>query len=398
MTRLTIRGRLTLWYAAVFAGTGAAVLGLMYLLVRRELFTASDALVATLTEADGTTLVPTGTVIEAEPIAAVEMATTTARTDALRTIVFETGGVFVALAAVSLVLCWLVAGRALRPLRQITSTAAALSHDTMDARIGLHGPPDELRTLAVAFDAMLDRLAHAFQGQRLFVANASHELRTPLTIIRTAAEMALSRPVRTEEQYRQALQTVVTAAARSDAMLTSLLQLAQTQRGAVRRPVDLATAAAAAIATWPPDGPLLHHRLAPARCTGDPVQLELVLRNLLENAARYNIAGGEVWLTTGTGHDMGTDNGPGTGHDMGTDNGPGTAWLRVDNTGPVVAPAELPALRQAFQRGEGRRAGASGAGLGLAIVEAVAAAHDATVTVVPRDGGGLSVTVAVPAG
>ncbi|GAB3853953.1 ATP-binding protein [Dactylosporangium cerinum] len=377
MTRLTIRGRLTLWYAAVFAGTGASVLGLMYLLVRREFFTASEALVADLTEADSTTLVPTGTVIGAQPLAAVEMATTTARTDALRTIVLETGGVFVALAVVSLVLCWLVAGRALGPLRQITSTAAALSHDTMDARIGLHGPPDELRTLAVAFDAMLDRLAHAFQGQRLFVANASHELRTPLTIIRTAAEMALSRPVRTEEQYRQALQTVVTAAARSDAMLTSLLQLAQTQRGAFQ-PVDLATAATGAVATWPPDGPLLHHRLAPARCTGDPVQLELVLRNLLENAARYNIAGGEVWLTTGT--------------------DTGTAWLRVDNTGPVVAPAELPALRQAFQRGEGRRTGASGAGLGLAIVEAVAAAHDATLTVVPRDGGGLSVTVAVPAG
>ncbi|MEV4517489.1 ATP-binding protein [Dactylosporangium sp. NPDC049525] len=392
MTRLTIRGRLTLWYAAVFAGTGAVVLTLMYLFVRREFFSASDALVADLTVADSTAIAPictgtgTGNVIEAspQPATAVEMATTTARSDALRTIVFETGGVFVALAVVSLVLCWLVAGRALRPLRQITSTAAALSHDAMDARIGLHGPRDELRTLAVTFDAMLDRLALAFQGQRLFVANASHELRTPLTIIRTAAEMALSRPVRTEEQYRQALQTVATAAARSDAMLTSLLQLAQTQRGAVRQPVDLATVAAGAVAAWPPDAPRLHHRLAPARCTGDPVQLELVLRNLLDNAARYNVAGGEVWLTTG--HDAGHD----TGHDG------GTAWLRVDNTGPVVESAELPALRQAFQRGEGRRTGASGAGLGLAIVEAVVAAHDATWTLVPRDGGGLSVTVAVP--
>jgi signal transduction histidine kinase len=121
----------------------------------------------------------------------------------------------------------------------------------------------------------------------------------------------------------------------------------------------------------------VRERLAPAPCDGDPVQLELLLRNLLENAARYNVDGGTVWLSTGRSADG--------------------SWLRVENTGPVVDPADVPALCMAFQRGEGRSAGSPGAGLGLAIVDSVVAAHGATWSVTPRDGGGLSVTVTFPA-
>jgi len=378
MIRLTIRGRLTLWFAAVFAGTGAAMLAVLYLLVRREFFTASQAVITNLT--DRTTLPSIGIVNQAttQPVNTIEVATSVARSDALRAIVIETGGVFAALAAASLALCWLVAGRALGPIRQITDTAATLSHHTIDARIALHGPRDEVHTLADAFDAMLDRLARAFHGQREFVANASHELRTPLTIIRTAAEMALFRPTRTEREYRQALHTVATAAARSDAMLTSLLQLAQTQRGAARRPLDLAAVAATAAANWPADAPPIHRHLAPAPGTGDPVQLELLLRNLLDNAARYNVAGGAVWLSTG--------------------HAPDGSWLWVENTGHAMDPADVPALLHPFQRGEGRSAGSAGAGLGLAIVDAVVYAHGAVRTLSPRAGGGLSVTVTLPAG
>jgi signal transduction histidine kinase len=371
--RLTIRARLTLWYTALFVVTGAAVLTLMYVLVRRAFFHAGDAVVGYVAKLlDG----PDGSDAS---VPVVLYATSTARTDALHTIVLQTGGAFAGLAAVSLALCWLVARRSLRPLRRITDTAAALSQDTLlDARIGLRGPRDEIRTLADAFDAMLDRLGRAFQGQRLFVANASHELRTPLTVIRTAAEMTLARQSRPEEEYRQALQTVAAAAARSDALLTSLLLLAQTQRDTAPQPADLAALGAAAVADWPADAPPVYEQLEPAPCDVDPVQLELLLRNLLENAARYNVDGGSVWLSTGRDAD-----------------GP---WLRVENTGPVVDPADVPALCKAFQRGEGRSAGSPGAGLGLAIVDAVVAAHDAAWSVVPRDGGGLCVTVTFPAG
>lgn len=345
----------------------------MYLLVRRAFFVAGDSVVTYLSEtrsvgAAGTT-----------EVWLLQDATSTARAHALHTIVLQTGAAFAGLAAVSLTLCWLVAGRALRPLRRITDTAAALSQDTLlDARIGLRGPRDEVGTLAGTFDAMLDRLGWAFQGQRLFVANASHELRTPLTIIRTAAEMTLSRPSRPEEEYRQALQTVATAAARTDAMLTSLLRLAQTQRDTEQQPADLAALGATAVAAWPADAPPVYEQLASAPCDVDPVQLELLLRNLLENAARYNVDDGAVWLSTGHGADG--------------------SWLRVENTGPVVNPADVPALCKAFQRGEGRSAGSPGAGLGLAIVDAVAAAHGAVWSATPRDGGGLSVTVTFPGG
>ncbi|BCB74656.1 ATP-binding protein [Phytohabitans flavus] len=379
MVRLTIRTRLTLWYSAVFAATGAVVLTLMYLLIHRELITASQTVVAELTAVDSAVTLPAGaTVGTALPAqtSALEAATTDARVDALRTIIVETGAVFATLAVVSLVLCWLVAGRALRPLRQITSTAAVLSHEDMNARISLHGPHDEVRKLAETFNGMLDRLSHVFQAQRLFVANASHELRTPLTVIRTAAEMALSRPTRAELEYRRALDTVAAAATRSDEMLTSLLRLARTQVGMAVAPVDVAEVAAEAAAKWPVAGPPLRQSLAPARCVGDPIQLELLLRNLLDNARRYNVDGGEVWIATG--------------------HSDGAAWVRVENTGPTIDPEDIPGLRQPFQRGQGRGGGASGAGLGLAIVGAIVDAHDAAWTLTPRVGGGLSATVTLP--
>lgn len=364
-SKLTIRGRLTLWYTALFAVTGAAALTLMYLLVRRAFFVTSDKVLTILSLLHGTG--------SAEPVTGVQVA----HADALHTIVLQTGAAFAGLAAVSLVLCWLVARRALRPLRRITDTAAALSQDTLlEARIGLRGPRDEVRTLADTFDAMLDRLGRTFQGQRLFVANASHELRTPLTIIRTAAEMTLSRSSRPEQEYRQALQTVAAAAARSDAMLTSLLRLAQVQRDAAPRPADLAVLGASTVAAWPAEALPVHEQLEPAPCDVDPVQIELLLRNLLDNAARYNVDGGAIWLSTGRNSDG--------------------SWLRVENTGPIIDPADLPALSKAFQRGEGRSTGSPGAGLGLAIVDAVVAAHDAVWSIIPRDGGGLSVTVTFP--
>ena len=389
MSKLTFRGRLTLSYATVFAITGAVVLTVMYYLVRREFFTAGQAVIDGISSREGqsplgpATSTPTMDATDTPQIdgtvepGVVELATTRARTDALQSIIVDTSVLFTVLTAVSLALCWFVARRALRPLRQITSTAAELSHDTLDARIALTGPRDEIHILADTFDAMLDRLQRAFGSQRLFAANASHELRTLLTIIRTAAEMALDRPNRTEQRYRQALTTVATAAERSDAMLTSLLHLAQTQQRHVRRAADLGRLAAEATAAWPADAPALHPDPQPAPCSGDPEQLHLLLRNLLENAVRYNTtSGGGVWLATGRSGD--------------------TAWLRVENTGPIVEPADVPGLRQPFQRGQSRT-GSSGAGLGLAIVDAIVAAHDADWTTTSRPGGGLTHTITFPA-
>jgi HAMP domain-containing protein len=219
------------------------------------------------------------------------------------------------------VLCWLVCGRALKPLRRITALAGRLSQDTLGERIAYAGPRDELQTLADSFDAMLDRLTRAFESQRLFVANASHELRAPLTVIRTAADLTLSEPARPESDYRRSMTTVEAAAQRSQRLLDSLLRLARTQhRGGALEPVDLAAATRAALGDHLPGQPRLHTDLDTAHTMADPVLIELLLRNLLDNATRYNQPDGWIRVrTTVCNH---------------------TATLDVENTGPLITPGQ----------------------------------------------------------
>ena len=95
---------------------------------------------------------------------------------------------------ISVALGWLVAGRALRPVRKMTAAAQRISEDSLHERLGLHGPKDELKELGDTIDGLLERLEVAFNAQRRFVANASHELRTPLTTMRAALDVALAKP------------------------------------------------------------------------------------------------------------------------------------------------------------------------------------------------------------
>ncbi|MEV7226214.1 HAMP domain-containing sensor histidine kinase [Polymorphospora sp. NPDC051019] len=393
--RFTIRTRLTLWYAAVFVVTGAILLTTVYLLARRELFSANVALTETIqgltpaippSEGDAApghvgspTAAPTGSTRVPAVAASPELAEAidASRQATLQVILIQSGIVFAIMTVIALLLCWLVASRALRPLRAITTLAERLSHDTLQERIAHDGPHDELRTLAETFNTMLDRLARTFQAQRLFAANASHELRTPLTIIQTAAEQALSRPNRPEADYRRALNIVVAAAHRSERLLSGLLTLARLrQQPGHQQTVDLAASAAGAAAALPGPGPELRAELAPATLTADPVLIELLLRNLLDNAARYNVDGGSIWLRT----EMRGD----------------TAILAVVNTGPVLSDDDVGRMLQAFQRGAGRT-GTDGYGLGLAIVDAIVDAHHGHWTAAPRPGGGLSVEICLPA-
>ncbi|MEJ2577981.1 MAG: HAMP domain-containing sensor histidine kinase [Kineosporiaceae bacterium] len=274
---------------------------------------------------------------------------------------------------------WLQAGRALRPLREITVVAGRLSQETLGERIAHTGPRDEVKLLADSFDAMLARLERAFDAQRLFVANASHELRGPLTIIRTAADLALSRPERPEEDYRKALDAVVAAAQRSQQLLDSLLRLASTQNrtGAIE-PIDVADTVRAVLGGALPAGPELRTTLDPAPAHGDPVLVERLIHNLIDNAMRYTPGDGWVRVRTGTG----------TG-----DN----AEVEVENTGRPVSATQVQRLRQPFHRGERTRSpDREGFGLGLAIAEAIVHAHGGHLTIVPREEGGLHITVVLP--
>jgi signal transduction histidine kinase len=281
---------------------------------------------------------------------------------------------------------YLIAGRALRPLHQVTATARRLSGETLDQRIRYAGADDEVAELAATFDAMLDRLGESFESQRRFVANASHELRTPLAVMRTEIDVTLSDPDADVAEYRRMATVVRDASERANALVDALLVLARTDAQAGRRlvrkvPADLSACASAALSAMGREiGRYLltvQTDLNAAPVVGDPGLLERLAGNLVENAVRYNHIQGRLWIRTGSDGQRST--------------------LVVGNTGFEVEPADLPGLFEPFRRGGRERTGARGSGLGLSIVRAVCDAHGGSVSAVALDGGGLEVTVTLPA-
>jgi signal transduction histidine kinase len=286
-------------------------------------------------------------------------------------------------AVASAVLGWFIAGRVLRPLREMTSTARTISAGNLTERLALAGPDDEFKQLGDTLDDLLARLETSFESQRRFVANASHELRTPLTLERTLLEVALADPNASAQALRATCEELLASGREHERLLEALLTLASSERGLDHREqLDLATLARQVLLTPHPE---IKHRsiqlataLAPAPTAGDPALIERLIGNLIDNAVRYNDAGGRVEIRTATD----------AGHSL----------LSVSNTGPVVRPDEFERLFEPFQRlGGNRAAGADGHhGLGLSIVRAIATAHGATVYARPQRDGGLAVTVSFP--
>jgi signal transduction histidine kinase len=280
-------------------------------------------------------------------------------------------------------LSWVLIGRTLRPLSTLTRTARALSESSLDQRIRLTGPRDEVADLADTFDDMLGRLQAAFEAERRFNANASHELRTPLAVIRTEVEVTMADPDADVADLRRMGEVVLEATDGANRLLTSLLLLARTQaRGvAVHQPVDLARLiepALSAVAAEVLDRDLtVTVQAAPAVVRGDPVLLERLVGNLVENAVRHNAPAG--WIRIRTRKDA------------------AAGILEVESAGPVIDPGAVAQLFEPFRQGQRARTGHRGTGLGLSIVRAVVAAHDGTVSAVPVPGGGLSVTVRLAA-
>ncbi|MBC6458798.1 HAMP domain-containing histidine kinase [Actinomadura sp. HBU206391] len=282
---------------------------------------------------------------------------------------------------IALVLGYFVADRALAPLQKMTTTARQLSESTLHERIALEGPEDEIKELADTFDAMLERLGQAFDSQRRFVANASHELRTPLAINRTLLEVALGDPEASDD-LKAVGRTLLATNARHERLIEGLLLLARSERELTTwSPVDLAEVAARVLETTGKrsDGPevTVHPELTAGRAMGDPVLLEHLVSNLVDNAIKHNVEDGEVFVRTGV-----LD---------------GFAACQVENTGPVVPAYEVERLFEPFRRlYTDRIESAKGAGLGLSIVRSVVRAHRGTVYATPRPGGGLVVTARVP--
>ena len=371
--RPTLRLRLTLLNGVLLVGAGAILVLLAWLLVR-------DALRPTDELLPGTTVVLTdGRTLDAGQWQRqlVDAASQELLVKGLLALV--------AISVVGVAGAYLVAGRALRPLHQVTATARRLGEATLDERIGWSGADDEVAELAETFDAMLDRISGAFEAQKRFVANASHELRTPLAVMRTEIDVTLSDDDADLAEYRRMAGVVRDASERANGLVDALLVLARSEaqtgrRLARRAESDLAIGTANALSAVSREveriGLKVHTSLRPAPVVGDPGLLDRLAGNLVENAVRYNHLHGRIWIRTGTDGER--------------------SWLVVGNTGFEVAPADVPGLFEPFRRGGQERTGARGSGLGLSIVRAVCDAHGGTVKAVAQPGGGLEVTVTLP--
>lgn len=421
--RPTLRARLTAVYAAAFVVAGAVLIAVLYVLlaaaIDRQPVDSVGLAVGAVEAADLGTYSTLDPSLTAELVAGqtfplhaaetvdpamtlssradtfadlrkvVEINNQEARDATLRNVLTWSILALLGIGVLAVGFGWVMSSRVLAPLHRITATARRVADDNLHERIAHTGPDDELKDLADTFDQMLERLDRAFDGQRRFVSNASHELRTPLTITRTVLEVALDDPG-THDDARHLGATLLAVNARQERLIEGLLTLAAVdQAPLVPESVDLAEVAAQAVATAGTaarDRSVdLHLDAETTPTQGDAVLLERLVQNLVDNAVRYNEAGGRVAVATRPGPD-------------------GSVEVAVSNTGPVVPSYEIEALFEPFRRlgRDGavadRRGGyvRGGVGLGLSIVRSVATAHGGQVSAEPREGGGLTVVARLP--
>jgi len=293
----------------------------------------------------------------------------------------STGVAWVELVIAGLVvlgLAWLAARWAVAPLRAMTNTVAHLGPTSLGVRLRPTGPRDETRRLAEAIDAMLDRVAEGYEAQRRFAANASHELRTPLATQRTLIEVSLADAL-TQEQLQLLSRQLLATNERNEKLIEGLLVLAETERGLVSAaPLRLDEIADDTLTTLAKAaeerGVHVAAELAPAWVVGERPLLERLVSNLVQNAIKYNVDGGQVHVAVAQ---------------------PGR--LTVSNTGPVVASDQVGGLFEPFRRQSGDRLDHGSVGLGLTIARSIVAAHRGRIGAVANPGGGLTVDVTLTA-
>ncbi|HUZ37418.1 MAG TPA: HAMP domain-containing sensor histidine kinase [Streptosporangiaceae bacterium] len=378
MPRRTARLRLTVLYGgAVFLACGATVLAFTYVLYG---LLGGHTMHPVLVRERGKVV----------PIAAVQPSEAVIHMTGLGQITLEdrqqlliaSGIALTVIAVAAAAIGWLIAGRVLRPLRAITAAARRISASSLHERLALPGPDDELKELADTLDNLFARLEASFDAQRRFAANASHELRTPLTRERALLEVTLADPAATAGTWQSVSQDLLAFNAEQERLIDALLTLASSEGGTGKdEPADLAAITSAALAAARPAISRLalnvHADIQPAALDGDPLLVQQLVTNLIDNAVWHNIPGGDIQITTKTSH-------------VGT-------VLSVTNSGQVIPPAEVDRLFQPFQRLGPRSARRDrGHGLGLSIIRAIATAHAAAITAHPRPGGGLAIDVTFP--
>ena len=358
--------RLTLLYASLFLGSGIVLLAVVAFLVFSQpvLVTFAPQKVPALPDSGLPALAP----LSVTPTAAT-----------IRTIL---GGSAIGLAVmvvVSAAMGWVMAGRALSPLRTMTATTRRISERNLHQRLTPAGPRDELTELAETIDGLLGRLERAFEAQRRFIANASHELRTPLTMMRTSVDVAAGKPPPVSKEVTVLAGKLREGLDTADRLLEGLLLLARAQNSGATRsdPVHLNELAGSALSVRA--GAIAAKNLtaecwvAPVTVAGNAILLGSLVDNLVDNAIRHNEPGG--WLRIAAGR-------------VGA-----RARLCVESGGAVLDQGAVDLLGQPFQRLGSARTSQPGSGLGLSIVAAVAAAHNGTLVLRARPEGGLRAEV-----
>jgi signal transduction histidine kinase len=369
LPRRTARLRLTVLYAAaVFLACGATVVAFTAVLYDLLGDPRHPLIIVHQVEKGGTVL----------PIAAAQQAIALDRHQLL-----VISGIALAVIAVAAgAIGWLIAGRVLRPLRTITAAARRISASSLHERLALHGPDDELKELADTLNGLFARLETAFGAQRRFAANASHELRTPLTRERTLLQVTLADPAASTATWHAVSRDLLASNAEQERLIEAMLTLASSEAGpGERKSLDLAAITREALAAARPTishlGLNVHADIRPAILHGDPVLVQQLAANLIDNAVRHNIPGGDVRVATGTSRDG--------------------VVLSVISSGQVIPAADVDRLFQPFQRLGPRSARRDGGyGLGLSIVRAIATAHAAAIAAQPQADGGLAIEVTFP--
>jgi signal transduction histidine kinase len=405
LPRPTARLRLTVLYSVAFLVCGVAVLALTYLLFGR----AAPAGVPSADRVPTAEMtVPSGTVQRAGRYDIVNVPVTVLRqlNEALdekppvisaaqrakliseatvqinydkRRLLIVSAIALAVIAVGAAAIGWIIAGRVLRPLSTITAAARQISASSLHERLALNGPDDELKELADTLDSLFARLEASFDAQRRFAANASHELRTPLTRERALLQVTLADPASTAGTWQAVSRELLASNAEQEHLIEALLTLASSEGGPGQRErLDLAAITSAELDAARPAISRLGLNAAadirPAILDGDPLLVQQLVANLIDNGVRHNIPGGDIRVATETSH--------------------GRAVLSVTNSGQVIRPAEVDRLFQPFQRLGPRPARRDGGhGLGLSIVRAIATAHGATTAARALPGGGLAVDV-----
>jgi two-component system OmpR family sensor kinase len=273
---------------------------------------------------------------------------------------------------------WLLVGRALDPVRRITRTAAAISHEDLSRRIGYSGPADEIGELALTMDAMFDRLQSAFAAQEQFISDASHELRTPLTIIKGHLQV-LDRQESPDPAFvKQEHALVLDELDRMNRLVADLLTLARATRVDFLRKESFDLDAF--LQSLSAQGPHLGERtwlldsLPGGSVQADQDRLTQVFLNLVQNAVKHTQPGQVIAL--------------------GGERTPGRVLLWVRDEGEGMSDAMAQHVFERFYRGAGKTD--TGAGLGLAIAQAIVEAHEGSLTLESRPGAGARFTVSLP--